>query len=299
MTDGFETDYYVGQPAKGDASVGAAISDPNLVAVSESDVLAAAASASRLKERRLGFRVAKSGKQVVGFAGFGPFTNREGKTFLHGSTALLARLVVEEAHRSQGLGVRLIQAAEEAAKTLGFGLMVSGMTDAGAAAARKAGWTVLDKTERLTWLEPETPEEVAFLPAGTNLNALQKVAGMRHLHTDSAGDYPNLAYKELVPPGVLKIVVYRSDGSPEYLGDPFAEAALAGSMGLSDLPFSGFARFLPDIFRQGGYERTLELCTDWVSLNQEQAKWIAGLFDVDLDLFAKKLADDMEYAAKR
>lgn len=297
MSEKQESPYFVGAPAKGDAAVGATIQDPALPAPDPSDLEAAGANATRIRERRLAFRVAKLGAEVVGFAGCGHVW-RNGRSLSHGAAATLARLVVKEEHRGNGLGTALITSAEEACHQLGFGMMVGAMSPAAAASALKAGWTVLNVGKVLTWIEPETSEELGFIPPKTTLGQLPKVAGIRKYSTDPESPYPYVSYKIMDQDAVLKLVVSdRVTGST--LGAPLAAAALDGSMDLTGLPASALLRIIQDIYTQGGAPGLLALSTTWVSLNPEQAQWISSLLSIDAGDFAKKMVDDMEYADGR
>lgn len=297
MSEKQKSPYYVGVPAKGEAFVGVNIQDPALPAPSPSDIKATGLNATRLKENRLAFRVAKLGPEVVGFAGCGPVL-RNGKSMSHGTAATLARLVVREEHRGNGLGTALISSAEEACRQLGFGMMVAAMSPAAAASATKAGWTVLAAGKVLTWIEPETTKELALVSPKTTLGQLPKIAGIRKYSSDPESAYPYVSYKIMDQDVVLKLVV--SDrGADSTTGAPLAAAALAGSIDLSGLPASALLMIIPDIYAEGGAPGLLKMATSWASLNPEQAQWISSLFGIDTGDFAEKLVADTVYADGR
>lgn len=214
----------------------------------------------------------------------------------HGTAATLARLVVREEHRGNGLGTALISSAEEACRQLGFGMMVAAMSPAAAASAAKAGWTVLNVGKVLTWIEPETTEELAFISRKSTISHLPKIAGIRKYSADPESAYPYVSYKMMDQDAILKSVVSDRDADAT-LGAPLAAAALDGSMDLTELPASALLRILHDIYTQGGAPRLFELITNWGNTNPEQAQEISSLFGIDSCDLAEKMVADMEYAA--
>lgn len=292
-------EYYVGVPAKGEAVKGLMINDRVITMATEAELSAARCGMPRINADRRGYRVAKHGSKVVGLSTFGAMPRREGGRYLHGNTTVIGKLVVEEAHQGNGLGTALIRAAEEGAIAMGYGFAVTVASPAGAATLRKCGWTVLEVGDGITWLEPETVEEVDFVQRNNIIHLLPKAVGLRDLSIDPSDDSPHVAYKLLAPGGVLKLVVSANDDTSRFITDPLGVAVLSGAEDLSNLPFSGFMLIAQAIFRQGGSQRLFELGIEWVNLNPDQANWIAGVLGVRVDILAKKLVADIEYSKGR